>query len=132
MMGRTRKNEKKQLYIRSGPAAVVEQTLLEFLVTINYQGSTNTVAAVSAILKKVYENIEILEDGLLYTDLKEQFKRYVMEFNMNKITNSEGAATDEIITSEIDDETMIEDLNFKVNGNSCDSDNLKEDRDEQA
>lgn len=131
-MGRTRKNEKKQLYIRSGPAAVVEQTLLEFLVTINYQGSTNTVAAVSAILKKVYENIEILEDGLLYTDLKEQFKRYVMEFNMNKITNSEGAATDEIITSEIDDETMIEDLNFKVNGNSCDSDNLKEDRDEQA
>lgn len=79
-MARVKKDkENKQIYIRSGPSAIIEQTVLEFLVTINYMGANTTTAAVSMIFKKIYENIDFLEDDILYTDLKERFKRYVID-----------------------------------------------------
>lgn len=79
-MARVKKDkENKQIYFRSGPSAIIEQTVLNFLVSINYMGSNTTTAAISVIFKKIYENMDFLEDDILYTDLNEKFRKYVIE-----------------------------------------------------
>lgn len=51
--------------------------LVDFLVNIRYLGATTRTEVINEILRHVYLNPNILNDGLLYSNLEERFLEYI-------------------------------------------------------